>query len=82
MEIPGATDVHINQVLDYPSLQVDVDRTLSAKLGLTERDVANSVLISLSSSILVAPSFYVNPENNVNYSRCRPDAHQAAFIYR
>ncbi len=68
MEIPGATDVHINQVLDYPSLQVDVDRTLSAKLGLTERDVANSVLISLSSSILVAPSFYVNPENNVNYN--------------
>ncbi len=67
-EIPGAADVHINQVLDYPALQVDIDRTRAAYLGMSERDVANSVLISLSSSSLVAPSFFVNPENNVNYT--------------
>ncbi|MBI4964548.1 MAG: efflux RND transporter permease subunit [Desulfomonile tiedjei] len=68
MAIPGLADVHINQVLDYPSLQVDVDRVRAAKLGMSQRDVANSVLISLSSSALVAPSFYLNPENNVNYT--------------
>ncbi len=66
-KITGVADVHIKQVLDYPSLQVDVDRTLAAKLGMTEQNVASSMLISLSSSILVSPSFYLNPSNNVNY---------------
>ncbi len=66
--IPGTEDVHINQVLDYPSLQVDVDRTRAAQLGMSERDVANNALVSLSSSILVAPSFFLNPANNVNYT--------------
>ena len=66
--IPGAADVHINQVLDYPSLQVDVDRTRAARLGMSERDVATSALISLSSSVLIAPSFFLNPANNVNYT--------------
>ena len=66
--IPGAADVHINQVLDYPTLQVDVDRTRAARLGMSERDVATSALISLSSSILIAPSFFLNPANNVNYT--------------
>ena len=67
-EIPGIADVHINQVLDYPALQVDVDRTRAANLGMSERDVASNALISLSSSVLVAPSFFLNPENNVNYT--------------
>uniref|UniRef100_A0A7C4EXR6 Efflux RND transporter permease subunit n=1 Tax=Desulfomonile tiedjei TaxID=2358 RepID=A0A7C4EXR6_9BACT len=65
--IPGVADIHIKQVLDYPSLQVDVDRTLAAKLGMTMQNVASSMLVSLSSSSLVSPSFYLNPENNVNY---------------
>lgn len=67
-EIPGTADVHINQVLDYPTLRVDVDRTRAARLGVSERDVANNALISLSSSILIAPSFFLNPINNVNYT--------------
>jgi multidrug efflux pump subunit AcrB len=65
--IPGAADVHIPQALDYPAFRVDVDRERAAQLGLSERDVANSLLISLSSSTLVAPSFFLNPANNVNY---------------
>jgi len=75
-EIPGTADVHINQVLDYPSLQVDVDRTRAAQLGMSVSDVANNALISLSSSVLVAPSFFLNPANNVNYTvavQIRPD---------
>jgi multidrug efflux pump subunit AcrB len=66
--IPGAEDVRIAQVLNHPSLLVDVDRERAAELGLSERDVASSLLTSLGSSSLVSPSFWVNPSNNVNYS--------------
>jgi multidrug efflux pump subunit AcrB len=46
---------------------VDVDRQRAAQIGITERDVANNLLVTLSSSTLVAPSFWINPANNVNY---------------
>ncbi len=65
--IPGATDVRIPQVLAYPALRLNVDRARAAQIGITERDVANNLLVSLSSSSLVAPSFWINPKNNVNY---------------
>ncbi|HYY52765.1 MAG TPA: efflux RND transporter permease subunit, partial [Myxococcales bacterium] len=65
--IPGATDVRIPQVLAYPTLRVDVDRARAAQIGITQRDVANNLLVSLASSSLVAPSFWINPKNNVNY---------------
>lgn len=67
-QIPGTADVHINEVLDYPTLQVDVDRARAAMLGMSQREVSNTLLTALSSSILVAPSFFLNPVNNVNYS--------------
>jgi CzcA family heavy metal efflux pump len=66
--IPGAADVRIPQVLAHPALAVDVDRQRAAQIGITERDVANNLLVSLSSSTLVAPSFWINPKNNVNYA--------------
>ena len=56
------------QVLNYPALQIDVDRLRAAKLRVSQRDVANNMLTSLSSSVLVAPNFFLNPQNNVNYS--------------
>ena len=65
--IPGAADVRIPQVLAHPALAVEVDRARAAQIGVTERDVANNLLVSLSSSSLVAPSFWINPRNNVNY---------------
>jgi multidrug efflux pump subunit AcrB len=65
--VPGVEDVAIKQVLDYPAIDINVDRVRAARLGLTQRDVANSVLISLSSSSQISPSFYINPANNVNY---------------
>ena len=66
-EVPGATDVTIKQTLDYPTLFLNVDRERAAELGLSQRDVANSMLVSLSSSAIVSPSYYINPTNNVNY---------------
>jgi multidrug efflux pump subunit AcrB len=65
--VPGASDVRIPQVLAHPALAIDVDRLRAAHIGVSERDVANNLLVSLSSSSLVAPSFWINPRNNVNY---------------
>ncbi len=66
-EIPGTTDVRIAQVLDHPALAIDVNREAAAQVGLSERDVANNLLTTLSSSSLVSPSFWLSPQNNVNY---------------
>ncbi len=58
--VPGAADVHLAQVQRRPQLRIDVDRTMASTLGLTQRDVANDVLVSLSSSGQVAPSFWLD----------------------
>jgi multidrug efflux pump subunit AcrB len=65
--IAGTRDVRIAQVLDHPALQLDVDRARAAQVGISQRDVANNLLTTLSSSALVQPSFWLNPQNNVNY---------------
>jgi len=66
--IPGAVDVHIKQAINGPVINVDVDREKASQLGFAQRDVANSMLVSLSSSFQTAPNFWVNPKNGVNYS--------------
>jgi CzcA family heavy metal efflux pump len=65
--VPGIADLRIQQVVDYPELNVDVDRTLASEVGLTQRDVANSLLITLSGSGQVKPNFWLNTENGVSY---------------
>jgi multidrug efflux pump subunit AcrB len=66
--IPGAADVHVHQVVDQPVIGLNVDRIKASQLGLTQRDVTNSMLISLSGSGQVAPNFWMNWNNGVNYS--------------
>jgi CzcA family heavy metal efflux pump len=66
--IPGAADVHLHQVIDVPELRVNVDRARAQELGLTQRDIANSMLVSLSSSSQTAPNFWLNPANGVSYA--------------
>jgi multidrug efflux pump subunit AcrB len=65
--VPGAVDVNIRQEVAAPALRVNVDRTRAGQSGLTQRDVANSALISLSSSGQVAPNQWLNPITGVNY---------------
>jgi multidrug efflux pump subunit AcrB len=65
--VPGIADLRIQQVFNYPQINVDVDRTLAAEVGLTQRDVANSLLVTLSGSGQVKPNFWLNPENGVSY---------------
>ena len=66
--IPGAADVHVHQVVDQPMIGLNVDRVKASELGLTQRDVTNSMLISLSGNGALAPNFWLNWKNGVNYS--------------
>ncbi|HUK35325.1 MAG TPA: efflux RND transporter permease subunit, partial [Vicinamibacterales bacterium] len=66
--IPGAADVHVHQVFRQPQLNLDVDRVKAGQLGLTQRDVTSSMLISLSGNNQVAPSFWLNPATGVSYN--------------
>jgi multidrug efflux pump subunit AcrB len=66
--IPGAADVHVHQVVAQPEIRLNVDRVKASQLGLTQRDVTSNMLISLSGSATVAPNFWLNYANGVNYS--------------
>ena len=67
-KVPGAVDVRQQQVMNAPELYFSVDRTRASQLGLTQRDVAQSLLISLSSSGQTAPNYFLNPQNGVSYT--------------
>ncbi|MEZ0385676.1 MAG: efflux RND transporter permease subunit [Verrucomicrobium sp.] len=66
-QIPGAVDVRVQQAADQPQFTVEVDREKAGEIGLTERDVANSVLLSLSGSGQVQPLYWLNPANGIQY---------------
>ena len=66
--VPGAADLRIQQAFDYPQFNVDVNRTNASQVGLTQQQVANDVLISLSGSQQTAPTFWVDFKSGVQYS--------------
>jgi multidrug efflux pump subunit AcrB len=66
--IAGVADARIQQSTNSPTFNIDVDRTRAQYVGLTERDVVNSLTVNLSGSGQVAPTYYLNPDNGVNYS--------------
>jgi multidrug efflux pump subunit AcrB len=66
-DMPGAADVHMQQVPESPEIRVDVDRTRASQIGMTQRDVASAMLTSLSGSAQAAPNYWLNPKNGVNY---------------
>jgi CzcA family heavy metal efflux pump len=65
--VPGIADLRIQQVFNYPQINVEVDRTLASEVGLTQRDTANSLLVTLSGSGQVQPNFWLNTQNGVSY---------------
>jgi multidrug efflux pump subunit AcrB len=67
-DVPGLTDLRIQQPFDYPTFQVEVDRTKAAQGGYTEQDVSSSVLDTLSGSFQVTPMFFLNWNNMVAYN--------------
>jgi multidrug efflux pump subunit AcrB len=66
--IPGVADARIQQSPHNPGFNVDVDRTRAQYVGLTARDVTNSLVVNLAGSSQVAPTFFLNPDNGVSYS--------------
>jgi multidrug efflux pump subunit AcrB len=81
--IPGAVDVHVQQAFDNPTLYMEIDRARAQSVGMQSRDVAQNVLVSLSSSFQTAPSFWLDPKNGVEYNvavqepQYRVDSYQA-----
>jgi multidrug efflux pump subunit AcrB len=65
--IPGAVDVHLHQQVNYPTMQINADRTKARQIGLTQSDVAQSTLISLTGTGQTAPNYWLNPATEVNY---------------
>ncbi len=66
-KVPGIADLRIQQTYSYPQINVAVDRTLADEVGLSQRDVANSLLVTLSGSGQVKPNFWLNTKNDVSY---------------
>ncbi len=66
-KVPGAVDVHLHQIVDAPRLHVTVDRTRALEAGLTQRDIANNILVAFSSSSVVTPNFWADPKSGINY---------------
>jgi multidrug efflux pump subunit AcrB len=66
--IPGLVDIRIAEPLDYPAMKVDVDRTKALEVGVTEQQVASSLLAELYGATLLQPNFWLDPKNGVNYS--------------
>jgi multidrug efflux pump subunit AcrB len=65
--IPGVADARIQQSPNYPSFNVDVDRTRAQYVGLAERDVTNTLTVNLAGSAQVAPTYFLNMDNGVSY---------------
>ena len=66
-QVPGLVDLHVQQRFDYPKFEVEIDRTKAGQAGFTARDVATSLLVSLSGSFQTTPTFFLNWQNGVNY---------------
>ncbi len=66
--VPGAADVHVQQLMNSPALQLNVDRSRAQQVGLQQRDVAQNLLVSLSGSFQTAPTFWLNHDNGVTYN--------------
>ncbi|WP_395714668.1 efflux RND transporter permease subunit [Reyranella sp.] len=74
LAVPGAVDIRIQQRLNQPALKIDVDRDRAAKMareegltGFTQRDVARNVLMEASSSLMVNPNFWTDPQSGHTY---------------
>ena len=66
--VPGAVDARIQQPFNFPNMTVDVDRTRAQTIGLTQQNVAQSLLVALSGSFQTTPNFYLDPRNGVTYN--------------
>ena len=65
--LPGVSDVLIPQDVDYPAIQLDVNRDRASELGLTSKEVVGNVITALASDQMIAPSYWVDPKSGLDY---------------
>jgi hydrophobic/amphiphilic exporter-1 (mainly G- bacteria), HAE1 family len=65
--VPGVSDVYIPQDMDYPGLQVNVNRDRASQLGLSPKEVIDNLITALTSDVMIAPSYWVDPKSGNNY---------------
>jgi len=65
--LPGISDVYIPQDMDYPALQVNVNRERASQLGLSPKEVVGNLITALTSDAMIAPSYWVDPRSGNNY---------------
>jgi hydrophobic/amphiphilic exporter-1 (mainly G- bacteria), HAE1 family len=65
--LPGVSDVYIPQDMDYPALQVNVNRERASQLGLSPQEVVDNLITALTSDVMIAPSYWVDPKTGNNY---------------
>ena len=65
--IRGVSDVYIPQDMDYPGLEINVNRTRASELRLDPKEVIDNIITSLTSDVMIAPSYWVDPESGNNY---------------
>jgi HAE1 family hydrophobic/amphiphilic exporter-1 len=66
-KVPGVSDVYIPQDMDYPALMLNVNRERASQLGLSPQEVVDNVITALTSDVMIAPSYWVDPKNGNNY---------------
>ncbi len=66
-KVPGIADPRIQQVFNYPTMNVNVDRSLANQIGLTEQNVTKNMQVNLAGSMQTNPTFWLNPKNGVSY---------------
>lgn len=65
--VRGTVDVRIAQPLDYPAIDIEIDRVKAAYLGITQEDVVKNIVTALNSSINFDPAFWIDPNNRNHY---------------
>jgi multidrug efflux pump subunit AcrB len=65
--LPGVSDVLLPQDVDYPALQLDIDRQRASQLGLSSKEVVGNVITALTSDQMIAPSYWVDPKSGNDY---------------
>ncbi|HKE22777.1 MAG TPA: efflux RND transporter permease subunit [Bryobacteraceae bacterium] len=66
-KFPGVGDIYVPQDLDYPAIQLDIDRMRASELGLTQKEVVGNVITALTSNAMIAPSYWIDPKTGNDY---------------
>jgi hydrophobic/amphiphilic exporter-1 (mainly G- bacteria), HAE1 family len=66
-KLQGVSDVLVPQDIDYPGIELDVNREMAGRLGLNSSEIINNVITALTSNGMIAPSYYVDPKTGNNY---------------